>query len=115
MDSDEALRAAVSCQAAFALVRVASVAREKAGTRSQVAAYDCEVLATIGNSWPNRLRLKHFGLPAMEVGGQYVVGAVDNRRHHGAPEIRFALRAEGAAHDVVAAFVDRRATVVAPR
>jgi len=109
MNSDESLRAAVASAATFALARVASVAREKPGTRSQVATYDCEILAAIDGRWPERLVLKHFGLPTMESGGHYIVGAVDNRRHHGAWEIRFAARTKGTDESQVAAFLARRA------
>jgi hypothetical protein len=111
MDSDDALRAAVLDGAVFALVRVHAVARDKAGTRSQTAVYDCEVVRTIDNALSSPITLKHFGVPILEVGHHYVVGAVDSRRHHGAWELRFATDAADVEQSV-AAFLSRRADLI---
>jgi len=108
MDSDDDLRAAVLEGAAFALVRIQAVARDKAGTRSQTAVYDCEVIRTIESALPSPITLKHFGVPSLEVGHPYVVGAVDSRRHHGAWELRFAAEAAGDIEQAIAGFVARR-------
>jgi hypothetical protein len=113
IDGDEDLRAAMAAGATFALVRVASIARERVGTRSQVVGYACEVVRAIEDGWPVSLTLKHFGLPLLETGRAYLVGAIDNRRHHGGRELRFAALAEGSPEDEVAAFLARRATVMA--
>jgi hypothetical protein len=113
MDGDEDLRAAVAAGAAFALVRVASITRERVGTRGQVAGYTCELVRSLADAWPDPVILKHFGAPLLDVGRCYVVGAIDNRRHHGGRELRFAAVADGAPDDVVAAFVTRRAAVAA--
>ncbi len=108
MDGDEDLQAAVLAGAAFALVRVAAIAREKAGTRGQVVGYRCQVLRALEKPWPTALTLKHYGLPLLEAGHCYVVGALDNRRHHGGWEIRFAAGVEGPADDAVSTFLARR-------
>ena len=111
MDSDRDLRAASSAGAAFALVRVSSIAQERLGTRSQVVGYSCEVECPLAEDWPDTVVLKHFGVPLLEAGRRYLVGAIDNRRHHGGRELRFATLAEGAPDDEVAAFIARRAAV----
>jgi hypothetical protein len=111
MDGDEDLLAAVSAGAAFALVRVSSLTREKAGTRGQVAGYDCHLLRAIEGAWVEPVSLRHYGVPLLAAGQSYLVGAIDNRRHHGGWEVRFAALAEGSLDDLVAAFLTRRAAV----
>jgi hypothetical protein len=114
MDSDDDLRAAIQAGAAFAIVRVATVAHEKAGTRGQVAAYVCDLVHAIENPWPVIVNLKHFGLPMLEADRPYLVGAINNRRHNHAWEVRFAALAEGQPEDVVTAFLGRRAGLMPP-
>ena len=112
MDSDDDLRNAVQAGATFAHVRVLAVVRDKAGTRSQTAAYECEIVRAIDNALPSPAQLKHFGQPVLEAGHTYIVGAIDSRRHHAAWELRFAA-AEANSDQAVAAFLARRAALIA--
>jgi hypothetical protein len=112
MDSDDELRNAVQAGATFAQVRVVAVARDKAGTRSQTAAYECEVIRAIEGALPSPARLKHFGPPMLEAGHLYIVGAIDSRRHHAAWELRFAAAAEADSDQAAAAFLARRTALL---
>lgn len=112
MDSDDDLRNAVQAGATFAQVRVVAVEHDKAGTRSQTAAYACEVVRAIEGALPSPARLKHFGPPRLEAGRLYIVGAIDSRRHHAAWEMRFAATAEIDSDQAAAAFLARRTSLL---
>jgi hypothetical protein len=112
MDSDEDLLAAMQSGCTFELVRVLAVARDKAGTRSQTASYECEVLRSIEEAASAPTRLTHFGVPLLEAGRSYVVGVVDSNRHQGAWGLLFASPAVEHPEQAVADFLSRRATLV---
>src|SRR4051812_9343541 len=80
MDSDEELRAAITQQCRFAIVRVESVSLEKAGTRSQTVVYQASVERTLDSALPSPVTFKHFGQPQIEAGRHYAVGALDSVR-----------------------------------
>jgi hypothetical protein len=111
MDSDEELLAAVQSGCTFELVNVRSIAGDRAGTRSQTATYECEVLQIIDGPSSGPARLAHFGMPRLEVGLAYVVGVVDSGRHHGAWGLHFASPAADLGQ-AVTDFLVRRAALV---
>lgn len=112
MDSDEDLQIAIQSGCIFGLVRVLGVAHDKAGTRSQTARYECEVVRTIEDASFAPARLAHFGVPRLEVGRVYVVGAVDSRRHQDAWSLHFAAAAADDPRQAVADFLSRRAALI---
>lgn len=109
MDTDEALSAALELGCALALVRVMSVAHEKAGTRSATAAYAAVVESSIEGALPTPVVLKHFGTPGLAVGQLCAVAAWDSGRYHGAWQLQFAAPVD--ADDVAAAEATLRARV----
>ncbi len=112
MDSDQDLQAAVSAGASFALVSVRAVAREKPGTRSQTAIYECDVVRSIDGAVSSPITLKHFGAPTLIAGHHYVVGIIDSQRFYGAWELRFVEAASADLAQAVSAFVARRVGLV---
>ena len=111
MDSDEDLLAAVQSGCTFELVRVLGVAHDKAGTRSQTATYECEIVRAFEKTVSAPTRLAHFGVPRLEVGRVYVVGAIDSRRHPNAWGLQFASLAAEDPEQAVADFLSRRAAL----
>jgi hypothetical protein len=111
MDSDDDLRGALELGCRFAVLRVRTIARDRQGTRSQTTRYEVAVERAI-DEVPSPLSLKHFGVPLLEADALYVAGVADTGRHHGAWEVRFALKVAGDVAEAVTAFAARRAKIV---